>query len=499
MADKIADRMADRYEGLAATSGITNLVILRFERLFAVFRRYRPWLIPFAVGLLLTIGSSLWRITAQSAVVATATPLPQDPYIQAYFNQSEASVYSDPYRHIERLGDNLEQVVIDAIDQSTLSVDLAVQTLNLPLVAQALVRSAQRGVAVRVILENQYAYPTSAKAQQEQRAAWMAIADADRNGSATPAEIAQADALSILRNAHIPELDDTADGSKGSGLMHHKFLVIDGRWVLTGSVNLTLSGVHGDAADLASRGNADVLLKIDSAAIAQIFTAEFNLMWGDGPAQSANSQFGLQKPSRSAQTVALPTGSVTLQFSPLSVRKPWDQSVNGLIARTLSQAQRSIDLALFVFSEQRLVNPLAAQVKAGRALRVLIDPGFIYRNYSEALDMLGVALPDQRCQIEAGNQVWAKAIAPVGSPYLPPGDKLHHKFAVIDHNTVIVGSQNWSEAANSQNDEALLVIRNATVAAHFSREFERLYRDRYTGLTPLLQRKIGESRQRCGE
>jgi phosphatidylserine/phosphatidylglycerophosphate/cardiolipin synthase-like enzyme len=467
-----------------------------------VFQRYRPWLIPFAVGLLLTIGSSLWRITAQptveATVVATATPLPQDPYIQVYFNQSEANVYTDPYRHIQRLGDDIEQVVIDAIDRSAVSVELAVQTLNLPRVAQALVRSAQRGVAVRVILENQYAYPTSAKAQQEQTAAWMAIADADRDGNITPAEIAQADALHILRSAHIPELDDTADGSKGSGLMHHKFLVIDGRWVLTGSVNLTLSGVHGDGSEPASRGNADVLLKIDSTAIAQLFTQEFNLMWGDGPAKSADSQFGLQKAARSAQTVALPTGSVTLQFSPLSASKPWDQSVNGLISRTLSQAKRSIDLALFVFSEQRIVNPLEDQVKAGIALRVLIDPGFVYRSYSEALDMLGVALPDQRCQIEADNRVWARAIAPVGSPQLPPGDKLHHKFAVIDNTTVIVGSQNWSHAANTQNDEALLVIRNAAVAAHFSREFERLYRHPHTGLTTLLQRKIEESQQRCG-
>ncbi|NES06155.1 MAG: hypothetical protein F6K22_27125, partial [Okeania sp. SIO2F4] len=38
-------------------------------------------------------------------------------------------------------------------------------------------------------------------------------------------EINRRDALIILSNAGVPLIDDTADGSKGSGLMHHKFLV----------------------------------------------------------------------------------------------------------------------------------------------------------------------------------------------------------------------------------------------------------------------------------
>ena len=40
-----------------------------------------------------------------------AAPLPQDPYIQVYFNQSQASAYTDPYRRIQRHGDDLEAVL----------------------------------------------------------------------------------------------------------------------------------------------------------------------------------------------------------------------------------------------------------------------------------------------------------------------------------------------------------------------------------------------------
>ncbi len=420
---------------------------------------------------LLLAGSSLWRLSQASnrSLQPTAEPLPQDPHIQVFFNQSEANVYTDPYRQIERHGDDLEQIIVTAIEQSTQTIDIAIQNLNLPKVAEALVDSHRRGIKVRLILENQYA----------------------------KIEAEQIEALTLLKTNQIRQIDDTADGSKGSGLMHHKFLVIDGRWVLVGSANLTFSGVHGDADNPDSRGNANVFLKIDSPAVAQHFTREFDLMWGDGPAAESDSQFGLKKPPRPEQTVALPTGSLTVQFSPTSSKMPWQQSVNGLIARTLDQANSSIDIALFVFSEQRIADQLETEVKSGVALRTLIDPGFIYRSYSEALDMLGSSLPDQRCKIEAQNRPWQTPITSVGSPQLPEGDKLHHKFAVIDRTTVIVGSQNWSHAANTENDETLLVVRNPTVAAHFDREFERLYRQPYLGNTPLLQRKTEESKQRC--
>ena len=455
---------------------------------FRSLAHQRRWLLLFALGLLLVIGSSVWRIVgvpdSNPALQPALSPLPQDSHIQVFFNQSEASVYTDPYRHIERYGDDLEQIVITAIDQASATVDIAVQALNLPRVAEALVKSAQRGVNVRLILENQYASPD-------------------------PSDPDQTNALQTLRSGHIPLIDDTADGSKGSGLMHHKFLVVDGQWVLTGSVNLTLSGIHGDADEPDSRGNANVLLKINSPALATYFTAEFNQMWGDGPGGQSDSRFGLKKgsPSNGNLYQQIPhsillkaseaTSSIILQFSPLSPTQPWAKSVNGLISQTLSQSTHRIDLALFVFSEQRIANQLEVQTKAGTKLRVLIDPAFVYRSYSEALDMLGTTLPDQRCKLEIDNRPWQTPIQSVGSPQLPPGDKLHHKFAVIDGKTVIVGSHNWSHAANAENDEALLVIQNAAVAAHFDREFERLYRSSLTGNTDKLKIKTKERRQHC--
>ncbi|MFK8182972.1 MAG: phosphatidylserine/phosphatidylglycerophosphate/cardiolipin synthase family protein [Phormidesmis sp.] len=437
---------------------------------------------------LLALGSGLWILTrlifldAKTKLQPTVPRLPQDAYIQAYFNQSQANVYTEPYRNLQRHGDNLEQTIITAIDQAQTSIDVAVQAFDLPLIAEALNRSAQRGINVRFILENQYAgetFPSKA-----------------HDNSPPPGPNT---ALALLRHSAIPIIDDTADGSKGSGLMHHKFVIVDNRWVLTGSANFTYSGIHGDLHEPQSRGNANALIKIDSPAIAEKFTAEFNQMWGDGPNQQPNSKFGLQKRIPPAQRIQLPTGPVTVQFSPLSKTKPWENSTNGLITRTLSQAQNNIDLALFVFSDQNIANQLQSQSASTTQLRVLIDPAFIYRSYSEAIDMLGIALPDQRCHIEANNQPWENPITTVGTPQLSPGDKLHHKFAIIDHSTLIIGSHNWSQAANNQNDETLLIIENPTVAAHFSREFERLNHEAKLGKTHQLQRKIKAAQKRCGE
>jgi phosphatidylserine/phosphatidylglycerophosphate/cardiolipin synthase-like enzyme len=425
-----------------------------------------------------------------------------------YFNHAQSAVYTDPYRQQTRLGDNLEQVLIDNVRSAHSSIDMAVQELHLPRLAEALREKQQAGVRVRLILENEYNQPwsavTSATAAQledrEQRKyeEFQQLADQNHDGQVSPAEAEQADSLVILQKAQVPIVDDTADGSRGSGLMHHKFTVIDGQTVLVGSVNYSLSDMHGDFLALDSRGNANHLLKITSPAIAQLFLQEFNLMWGDGPGGAPDSRFGLKKPYRLPQAITLPSGaSIIVQFSPTSATRPWEYSVNGLIGRTLNAATREADVALFVFSEQNLSNILEGVHQRGVQVRSLVEPQFAYRSYSEQLDMMGIALADTRCRYEAHNRPWQQPIATVGVPQLPQGDLLHHKFGVVDQRWVITGSQNWSAAANHNNDENLLVIDSAIVAAHFQREFERLYATASLGIPSWLQDKVRQEQTRC--
>ena len=85
----------------------------------------------------------------------------------------------------------------------------------------------------------------------------------------------------------------------------------------------------------------------------------------------------------------------------------------------LDTAQHTIDIALFVFSAQSLANVLAERHHAGVAIRLLADPGFASRSFSEVLDLLGLALPDRFCKLEAGNQPLATPLEGIGTPVLP--------------------------------------------------------------------------------
>lgn len=458
------------------------------------------------LGLLLIWGLSSWR--ASLALTPAQAALPQDAYIKVYFNQNQASVYQEPYRKTTRYGDDLEQTIINALAQAKSSIDIAVHELNLPNIASVLSQQARAGVQIRLIVENTYSRPWSSlnaaqvsqldEYQQAKYSEFIALVDKNRDGKLSLKERDQRDAFYILQQAQIPLLDDTADGSKGSGLMHHKFAVIDRQTVLVGSANWTISDVHGDFSAPESRGNANAQLVVNSPALAQLYTEEFEILWGDGPSGKRDSAFGLKKPYRGAQSLLLPGSAVQVQFSPTPKPQTWAQSVNGLIAKTLQQAHSKIDLALFVFSEQALGDTLFQAASRGVTVKTLIDPGFVYRDYSEALDMLGVAMPNQQCRYESNNSPWPQPILSVGTPHLPQGDKLHHKFALIDDAVVVIGSQNWSKAANETNDENLLVIRNATVAAHFRREYDRLYGNADLGMTQRLLSTLNQRRRECG-
>ena len=169
-----------------------------------------------------------------------------------------------------------------SIDSAEQSLQLAVQELTLPRIAMALIRAHQRGVAVQIVLENNYSAPWSQQQvshlPKRERQRWRRLnrlADRDGDGITTPEEAHGGDAIALLQDARIPLLDDTADGSRGSGLMHHKFMVIDQTIVITGSANFTSSGIHGDADAPKTRGNLNHPLRVNSAPLANIFREEF--------------------------------------------------------------------------------------------------------------------------------------------------------------------------------------------------------------------------------
>jgi phosphatidylserine/phosphatidylglycerophosphate/cardiolipin synthase-like enzyme len=377
------------------------------------------------------------------------------------------------------------QAIADARQESL----VAVQELTLPLIAEALVARQRQGVRVRVVLENTYSTPWSEQHPAD-------LTPRERHRQAQLQALGGADALVVLRRGGVAVIDDTANGSAGSGLMHHKFMVIDNREVITGSTNFTSSCVHGDPDDPRTRGNVNHLLRLRSPELAGLFREEFERMWGDGPGGAADSRFGLGKTSEPIRWVKVGDVPVGVLFAPHRSREQHHglQLLDDLLAGTRKRA----DLALFVFSSQQLGNRVSSLHDQGVDIRLLVDPGFSNRYFSEVLDLLGMELPDHRCLVQRENQLRQNPIEGVGTPRLAAGDKLHHKFAVLDDRRVITGSFNWSPSAAHKNDETLLVIDSPLLAAHFRAEVDRLWKGAELGVTARLQRKRERLHQQCG-
>ena len=418
---------------------------------------------------------------------APALPLPQG--IELAFNHNSSHRYRSPITGRWREGDDLEAFVLHTIAAAKRDILVAVQELSLPTVAEALVAKKRQGVSVKVILENTYSTPWS----QEHLAD---LVPHQRKRHQQLEQLGWGDALLILQRGGVPMLDDTADGSAGSGLMHHKFMGVDGKVVVAGSATFTPSCIHGDPDDPQSRGNVNHLLRFQSPKLAAVFAAEFERMWGDGPGGEPDSRFGVAKGEGPLQRVMVGPTRVGVLFAPHRRSDP-NQGLL-LLQQLLATTKKEVDLALFVLSEQGIADALATLQANGVAIRLLADPGFANRSFSEILDLLGTQLPDRNCKLEASNRPWSNPLDGVGTPRLAPGDKLHHKVAVIDGKTVITGSFNWSPSAAHQNDETLLAIESPLLAKHFTAEINRLWKGAELGITARLERKQARQRSLCG-
>jgi len=423
--------------------------------------------------------------------------------VTSFLNQNPANKYTDPYRKISRQGDNLEQVIIDEINSAKKSVFIAVQELRLPLVAQALINKKKAGIDVRIVLEHDYNFsilsqadvPGSEDYEASKLTELWALVDLNENGKIEPIELQSRDAIYMLGAAKVPVMDDAMDSSKGSGLMHHKFVVVDEKVALISSANFTLSCIHGDILNPASRGNPNSMVRIDSPEVAKFFAHEFYQLWGNGK----RGNFGQRKTYRGAQSAVVDGKKITVQFSPTSRKYNWGESVNGLIGSHLANAKESIKAALFVFSDQRLADVLQHPHESGATMNFLVEQKFAFRDYSELLDLLGLQMFNEKCEVEEDNNPWSTPIIEGGVPALPRGDVLHHKFAVIDDHTTVIGSQNWSEAANHINDETLIVIEDHETATHFTAEYDRLRQKSTFGPSSKVQAEINRRSENCSQ
>lgn len=215
-------------------------------------------------------------------------------------------------------------------------------------------------------------------------------------------------------------------------LMHDKFTVIDGREVWTGSMNYSANGVYR---------NNNNLVRLRSAEVAQRFTGEFEEMFIDDRFSALSLAAGLPP------TVHIEGAIVEVLFSP-------DDHPAGRIVEAVEAASSSIDVLAFSFTSDEIADALLGRMREGVRVRCVMDADQAGGMASKFSQLQGAGM-DIRLD---------------GNPGL-----LHHKVIVIDGATVITGSYNFSQSAETTNDENLVIIRSPDVADAFEAEVDRLY------------------------
>jgi len=328
---------------------------------------------------------------------------------------------------------NLPGKLVERIDAAQYSIDACIYSFDLASVADALIAAQQRGVAVRFIYD-------------------------DRDGAGYQYEVQR------LQAAGIPVIDDAFGSNDGNGLMHNKFFIFDHRngspddaddWLWTGSHNVTSAGSYTDAQNV---------IAIQDAALAEIYTVEFNEMWGsdtDTP-NAALSRFGANKTANTPQRAWVQGTPMRVFFSP-------SDGVVGAIRNEIAGAESSIHFAILSFTRDDISNDLKG--------KWLYTPGFELRGVFD--------------HAELGNtsSVYHDMIGTGPEPWSPPADvwldqeagSLHHKYMILDanrhgeHPTVITGSANWSNNAAYDNDENVLIVEDFAVANQYLQEFSSRY------------------------
>ncbi len=185
---------------------------------------------------------------AQAIVLARAAQ--RDPQMQATFawllkladlahDAPPAAAPAKPARSTTRAffspGEECLDAIRDAFEGATRTADVCVFTITDDRIRDAMLAARRRGVALRVISDNDKSM--------------------DEGSDIEP-----------LRRAGVEVRVDETEAH-----MHHKFAVIDGARLLNGSYNWTRS---------AARYNQENLVITDDATLVQAFSREFERLWG---------------------------------------------------------------------------------------------------------------------------------------------------------------------------------------------------------------------------
>jgi phosphatidylserine/phosphatidylglycerophosphate/cardiolipin synthase-like enzyme len=228
-----------------------------------------------------------------------------------------------------------------------------------------------------------------------------------------------------LQKLNVPIVDD-----KRTAFMHDKFMILDSATVWMGSWNYTVNDTY--------RNNNNALA-IRSQKFVQNYQAEFDEMF-------VNQQFGPRSPKNT------PNPSFSQDGIPIQVYFAPEDLNTEPIKAALNNAKKDIRFMAFQFTLDDVAQTMLAKSKQGVKVQGIFEATGSKTAASEMPMMLCAGLP----------------VRQDGNKFI-----LHHKVMIIDDNTVITGSFNFSANAAASNDDNLIIIQDKDLAAQYIAEYNR--------------------------
>jgi phosphatidylserine/phosphatidylglycerophosphate/cardiolipin synthase-like enzyme len=237
-------------------------------------------------------------------------------------------------------------------------------------------------------------------------------------------------------------------------LMHHKYVIVDGRRVWTGSLNLS---------DDSMRRMENMIVTLTSEGIARDFTRDFEQLWSSCQVE-ASGKFATSPHVLTYEGAPAPTD---VDFSPGQ-----GEAINELIAQRVAQAKNRIVICSMLFTSSRLLGALSDHVARG----TIAITGVYDGTQMEGVLNQWRGRDDLAWKIKAVEDVisYGKLIGKPSTPYRPGRSHnfFHVKTLVVD-DVVLTGSHNFSHAAQA-NAENVLSIKSAALAEHTVQYAHRL-------------------------
>jgi len=132
------------------------------------------------------------------------------------------------------------------------------------------------------------------------------------------------------------------------------------------------------------------------------------------------------------------------------------QAPEPVLVSIISSAKKTLDIAIYSITDQAIGNAIIADKKRGVVVRIISDKTESGNKYQKALL---TTLKNAKIPIKINSH----------------SGLMHMKVTIVDNSVVTTGSFNYSNAAETTNDEVFVVLNNSTEAKDFDNEFVSMW------------------------